>query len=235
MEKPKIATRQEWTLARRALLEKEKAFTRARDALSAERRALPWVLIDKEYAFDGPRGPVSLADLFAGRRQLVVYHLMFDPSWAEACKSCSYVVDHFAGAIPHLAARDTALCAVSRAGVPTIEAFKRRMGWTFPWVSSASSDFNYDFHVSFHPGDAAAGRAEYNYAKTERDSESPGASAFIRDDGRIFHTYSTYGRGLDLLIGTYNYLDLTPLGRDEGKLEWPMQWVRHHDKYPATV
>lgn len=225
---PKIVTRSEWLLARKELLAREKEFTRQRDLLSAERRKLPMVKIEKEYVFEGPVGRTSLRDLFEGRRQLIIYHFMFDPDWDEGCKSCSYVADNFQGAIVHLPARDTSFAVISRAPLSKIEPFKRRMGWTFPWFSSFSTDFNYDFHVSL---DEAAGSVEYNYEKVSEKGELPGASIFLKDGESIFHTYSTYRRGLDLLINTYNYLDLTPLGRQEEK-KTIMSWLRHHDKYP---
>jgi len=231
MDRPRIVSRAEWLVARKELLAKEKQATRQRDALSAERRQLPMVRIEKEYFFDGPEGRRTLRDLFEGRRQLVVYHFMFDASWDEGCKSCSYFADTFNGAIVHLRARDTAFAAISRAPLAKLEAFKRRMGWTFPWFSSANTDFNYDFHVSFRP-DEDLSRAEYNYGKRGfPSSEAPGASVFLHGGSDVFHTYSTYARGLDHMIGTYNFLDLTPLGRNEEGLPYGMDWVRHHDKY----
>jgi predicted dithiol-disulfide oxidoreductase (DUF899 family) len=239
MDQPTVVSRAEWLTARKELLTKEKAFTRARDALSAERRRLPMVKIDKPYVFEGPDRPVTLLDLFDGRRQLIIYHFMFEPGWDEGCPSCSYLADNFTGAVIHLAARDTAFAAVSRAPTTAIEPFKQRMGWTFPWFSSFGSDFNYDFHVTL---DASMGSVEYNYqdATALREAgqlwmdELPGLSVFLRDGDTAYHTYSTYQRGLDLLINTYNYLDLTPLGRHEDQEEWSMAWVRHHDRYPAT-
>jgi predicted dithiol-disulfide oxidoreductase (DUF899 family) len=190
------------------------------------------VRIDKAYIFDGPRGRRSLGDLFEGRRQLIVYHFMFDPGWSEGCKSCSFFADTFNGAVVHLRARDTAFAAISRAPLAKLESFQRRMSWTFPWYSSADSDFNYDFHVSFPAEDAAAGTVEYNYeVQGFPSAEAPGASVFLRDGAEILHTYSTYARGLDHMIGTYNFLDLTPLGRNEGGLPYGMDWVRHHDRY----
>ena len=221
-----------WWRARR-ILAKEKELTRLRDQLAAERRELPWVRVEKAYVFDGPDGKETLAELFAGRSQLIVYHFMFGPDWEEGCKSCSFVADHFDGAIPHLNARDVAMVAVSRAPLARIEAFQRRMGWRFRWVSSYGSDFNYDFHVSFTPEEMAGGEVYYNYRTGEFPSEeAPGVSAFYKDaDGSVFHTYSTYARGLDILIGAYNLLDLAPKGRDEAALPWTMAWVRHHDRY----
>jgi predicted dithiol-disulfide oxidoreductase (DUF899 family) len=231
----KVVSRDEWLAARKALLAKEKAFNRERDALARERRALPWVKVEKDYVFDAPGGKLSLAGLFGAKSQLIVYHFMLGPGWAAGCKSCSYVADHFDGALPHLAARDVAFAAVSRAPIGEIEAFRKRMGWRFPWVSSSACDFNFDFHVSFRKEDMGR-QVEYNYALGEaRMDELPGASAFFRDaQGAIFHTYSTYARGLDLMIGAYNWLDIAPRGRDEDGLEFTMAWVRHHDKYESN-
>ena len=232
MERPRVVSQAEWLIARKALLAKEKEATRQRDALAAERRRLPMVRIEKDYVFEGPQGRRSLGDLFAGQRQLVVYHFMFDPSWSEGCKICSCFADTFNGAVQHLGARDTAFAAISRAPFAKLDAFQRRMGWSFPWYSSAATDFNYDFHVTFTPAEAAAGTGEYNYVRQRfPEPEAPGASVFLRDGDEIFHTYSTYARGLDHLIGTYNLLDLTPLGRHEEGLPHPMAWIRHHDKY----
>ena len=240
MDQPTIVTRGEWLNARKTLLAKEKELTRARDALSVARRSLPMVRVDKPYTFDGPGGPATLLDLFDGQRQLIVYHFMFQPDWDEGCVSCSYFADNFTGAVIHLPARDTSFAAISRAPIAKIQAFKQRMGWTFPWLSSFNSDFNYDFHVTL---DDARGSVEYNYqdaaalkqaGKVWMD-ELPGLSVFLRDDDDVFHTYSTYQRGLDDLINTYNYLDLTPLGRHEEQLEWGMAWVRHHDRYGEAV
>ncbi len=233
MDRPGIVSRAEWLVARKELLTQEKEFTRQRDALSAERRKLPMVKIEKEYVFEGPNGRTNLLALFEGRRQLIVYHFMFDPSWDEGCKSCSYLADNVEGGVVHLAARDTSFAAISRAPLAQIESFKRRMGWTFRWLSSYGSDFNYDFHVTL---DEAAGSVEYNYqhaaALAQATRELPGLSVFLHDGDSIFHTYSTYQRGLDLLLNTYNYLDLTPLGRQEAA-GGGMAWLRHHDRYPA--
>ncbi len=234
MDKPAIVSREKWVVARKELLIKEKQATQQRDALSAERRELPMVKVDKDYVFEGQGGPVRLIDLFERQRQLIIYHFMFDPNWDEGCPSCSYFADNFAGALVHLGARDTAFAVVSRAPLAKIESFKKRMGWNFPWYSSYGNDFNYDFHVTL---DEEAGSIEYNYqngatlkqaGKIWMD-ELPGLSVFLRDGDAIFHTYSTYQRGLDALIGTYNYLDLTPLGRHED--DGPMSWVRYHDRY----
>src|SRR5688572_22832491 len=231
----KIVSREQWVEARRALLDKEKALTRQREQLAAERRQLPWVRVEKQYAFDAPGGGRrTLADLFDGRSQLIVYHFMFGPKWAEGCPSCSFVSDHFDGTLAHLAARDVTLVAVSRAPLEKIEAFKRRMGWRFNWVSSHGSDFNFDFHVSFRPEERATGKVYYNYATEPFPSEEgPGTSVFYKDPktGEIFHTYSAYARGLEQLVGTYTLLDLVPKGRDEDELGFSMEWVRYHDKY----
>jgi len=247
-EYPQIVSRADWLSARKELLAKEKELTRHRDAVNAERRRLPMVRIEKDYVFDGPAGKVRLLDLFGGRCQLVVYHFMFDPSWDEGCPSCSFLVDNI-GHLSHLYARKTSLALVSRAPLAKIEPFKRRMGWTFPWYSSFGSDFNYDFHVTM---DEAVAPVEYNYTdKAElvrkgepyfTQGESHGLSVFLRDGDRVFHTYSTYARGADLLAGTYNYLDLTPMGRQEdweeppGRSDGPfMHWVRHHDRYEDSL
>jgi predicted dithiol-disulfide oxidoreductase (DUF899 family) len=234
-EPRRIVNREEWTLARKELLARERAFTRERDALAAARRELPMVKVEPRYVFAEEGGERSLAELFDGRRQLIVYHFMFHPDWDEGCKSCSYVADNFAGSVVHLAARDTSLVAVSRAPLAKIERFKRRMGWTFRWLSSYESPFNFDFHVSFRDDELAAQSVDYNYRQQRFGSpEAPGVSVFLREGDEVFHTYSTYGRGLDLLINTYNYLDLTPLGRQEDGLPYPMAWVRHHDRYAPT-
>jgi predicted dithiol-disulfide oxidoreductase (DUF899 family) len=234
-----VVSRDEWLAARTEHLRREKEFSRLRDQLSAERRALPWVRVDKTYRFDTPDGPRTLADLFDGRSQLIVYHFMFGPSWEEGCRSCSLLSDHIDGATVHLAQRDVTLVAVSRAPLDRIEAFKTRMGWRFPWVSSHGGDFNQDHHVSFTEEDRAAGEVDYNFGRQKYMSdELPGVSVFHRDQsGDVFHTYSAYARGLDLLVGADNYLDLVPKGRDEDALEFTMAWVRHHDRYataPAT-
>jgi predicted dithiol-disulfide oxidoreductase (DUF899 family) len=228
-----VVSHKEWLAARSAFLSKEKEFTRLRDELSRQRRALPWEKIETRYEFDAVSGKVTLADLFGGRSQLLIYHFMFGPGWKEGCKSCSFVSDHFDGATVHLAHRDTTLAVVSRAPIAEIEVFKKRMGWKFPWVSSFGSDFNFDYHVSFTPEEKASGKVAYNYSVGEFPSdEAPGASVFAKNAaGEVFHTYSTYGRGLDILMGTYNLLDLVPKGRDEDELDFSMSWVRHHDRY----
>jgi len=228
----KVVSQAEWLAARKDLLKKEKEFTRLRDELSQERRRMPWERVEKKYAFEGPNGVETLSDLFDGRNQLVIYHFMFGPGWKEGCPSCSYLADGFDSAALHMAQRDTMLAVVSRATLPEIEGFKKRMGWRFKWVSSFGTDFNYDYHVSFSKEELATGKPYYNYANAEFPSEeAPGASVFFRKGGEIFHTYSAYARGLDILLPTYNFLDLTPKGRDEDALPHPMAWVRHHDRY----
>jgi predicted dithiol-disulfide oxidoreductase (DUF899 family) len=229
----KVVSQKQWIAARKELLKKEKESTRLLDQLSAERRELPWVKIEKDYLFDAPGGKVTLADLFAGRSQLVIQHFMFSPEWQEGCPSCSFMADHTDGSLPHLAARDVTMVAVSRAPVAKIEAFQKRMGWKFKWVSSFGSDFNPDFHVSFSKEEMAQGKVNYNFTMQEFPSaEAPGISVFYKDAaGDVFHTYSTYGRGVDVLMGTYRILDLVPKGRDEDHLGFSMEWVRHHDKY----
>ncbi len=232
-----VVSQEEWLAARKDLLVKEKEFTRQRDALSAERRKLPWVKVEKEYVFDAPEGRRTLAELFGGRSQLIVYHFMLGPGWAEGCPSCSLLGDHFDGSLVHFAHRDVTLLAVSRAPLPQIEAFKRRMGWRFRWVSSYGNDFNRDYHVSFTKEELATGKVYYNYEMTTFPSEeAPGVSVFYKDgNGVVFHTYSSYARGLDVLIGVYNFLDLAPKGRNEEALKGTMAWVRHHDKYIDAV
>lgn len=228
-----IVSQKEWIAARKELLKKEKEVTRLSDQLSAERRKLPWVKIEKNYVFDAPGGKVTLADLFAGRNQLVIQHFMFGPDWQEGCPSCSFMADHTDGMLPHLAARDVTMVAVSRAPMAKIASFKKRMGWHFQWVSSQGNDFNHDFHVSFTEEELAQGKVNYNFTMQEFPSaEAPGISVFKKDaSGDVFHTYSTYGRGVDVLMGTYRILDLVPKGRDEDHLSFSMEWVRHHDKY----
>lgn len=225
-----VVTQEDWLAARKALLVKEKKFTRLRDQLSQERRELPWVKVEKDYVFDGADGKKNLSELFNGQSQLMVYHFMLGPDWEEGCKSCSFWADNFEGIDIHLQHRDISFLAISRAEIEKIEAFKKRMGWTFNWVSSFNNDFNYDFQVSFTTDQKRNNEVLYNY--TEQPyfvDEMPGVSVFIKDEeNNIFHTYSTYARGLDILNGAYNYIDLAPLGRNE---EEGMSWLRLHDQY----
>jgi predicted dithiol-disulfide oxidoreductase (DUF899 family) len=232
-----IVSPSEWLATRKELLAEEKRLTRQMDALSAKRRLLPWVRIEKDYRFDTRKGRVSLADLFAGRSQLVIQHFMLGPGWEEGCPSCSYMADHTDGMLPHLGARDVTMIAVSRAPLAEIEAFKKRMGWKFEWVSSNGSEFNQDFHVSFTEAEVASGKVDYNYTTQPFGStEAPGISVFHKGaDGAVFCTYSVYGRGVELMMGTYRILDLTPKGRDEEQLEHTMEWVRHHDRYESNA
>jgi predicted dithiol-disulfide oxidoreductase (DUF899 family) len=237
MQPHTIVSREEWIAARKAHLTHEKEYTKVRERLAEARRALPWVKVEKDYLFDGPDGKVSLADLFKGRSQLVVQHIMFAPDWNEACKSCSFWADGFEGMLPHLAARDTTMVAISRAPLPKLAAFKQRMGWTFDWLSSGGNAFNYDYGVSFTPEQIERG-GNYNFGTSPFGSEeAPGISVFYRDEaGNIFHTYSCYARGLDMMNAAYHYLDLTPRGRHEEGLPYPMDWVRLRDQYqPAPI
>jgi predicted dithiol-disulfide oxidoreductase (DUF899 family) len=235
----KVVKHDEWLAARKKHLAKEKEFTRLRDQLSRERRELPWEAVEKDYAFEGERGKQSLSDLFQGRGQLVIYHAMFNPetagpstSWTTdaACFACSFWMDNFNGITVHLNHRDITMGAVSRAPFAAIAAYKQRMGWSFPWYSSAGSDFNFDYRVSFTEDELKAGKVDYNYHMEESGSEAPGISVFLKaEDGRIFHTYSTYARGLDMLNVAYHYMDLVPKGRDEG--DGNMAWLRRRDEY----
>jgi predicted dithiol-disulfide oxidoreductase (DUF899 family) len=236
MQPHRIVSREEWIKARKAHLAHEKELTRARERLGEERRALPWVKVDKAYGFDGPNGQATLGDLFAGRSQLVVQHFMFAPDWNEGCKSCSFWADGFERMIPHLAARDTTLVAISRAPLEKLAAFKARMGWTFDWLSSGSGDFNFDYAVSFTPEQLASGAKVYNFETSGFGvEEAPGISVFFRDEaGNIFHTYSCFARGLDMMNAAYHYLDLTPLGRHEEGLPYPMDWLRLRDAYKSA-
>jgi predicted dithiol-disulfide oxidoreductase (DUF899 family) len=226
----RIVSHEEWLKARTAHLAKEKEFTRLRDELARERRELPWERVEKTYVFDAPEGRVGLADLFGKHGQLIVQHFMFGPDWNEGCPSCSFWSDNFNGIDSHLAARDTAFVVISRGTLAKLEAYKKRMAWTFRWVSSAGNDFNFDYAVSFKPDET---EAKYNYGTIKPyGEETPGVSAFCRDDdGVIYHTYSTYARGLDMLNGAYHLLDLTSKGRDEAGLPFAMNWVRRHDRY----
>jgi predicted dithiol-disulfide oxidoreductase (DUF899 family) len=228
-----VVSHEDWLLQRRGLLEREKALTRQRDQIARDRRALPWVRMDKAYAFDTLAGRRTLAELFDGRRQLMVQHFMLAPGWEQGCKSCSFMADHLAGALVHLEHRDLAVTLVSRAPLAEIERFRRRMGWNFKWASAHGSDFNLDFHVSFPPETRVDGEVDYNYHRTAfPQEEAPGISFFCKDDaGDVFHTYSTFGRGVEAMMMTYDLLDMAPLGRGEEHDAYGMQWVRHHDRY----
>ena len=233
-----VVSSDRWLTQRRKLLAREKELTQLRDQVARERRALPWERIDKRYAFDTLDGRRTLADLFAGRRQLLVQHFMFGPGWEQGCPSCSFMADHTHGMNVHLAHRDVTFVAISRAPLAEIERFRQRMGWQFTWVSSHDSEFNHDLGVSFTPEETANGEVYYNYGMTPfRSSEAPGISVFYKDDaGEIFHTYSTFGRGVEVMMGTYHMLDLVPKGRDEEDVPYKMNWVRHHDRYePAPA
>jgi predicted dithiol-disulfide oxidoreductase (DUF899 family) len=228
---PKIVSHDEWLAARKALLAREKQLTHERDAVAAARRTLPWVKVGKDYVFDTPVGRKTLAELFGGKSQLLVYHFMFGPDWEEGCPSCSFEMDHTDGTLVHLAQRDVAFVAISRAPLAKIEAFKKRMGWRFNWVSSNDTDFNFDYGVSFTK-DQLARKDIYNFGTAGHPSEeAPGFSVFVRQGNDVFHTYSTYGRGVEVGIHTYDFLDLVPKGRDEDGLSFSMAWVRHHDRY----
>ena len=231
----RIVDRREWTHARTTLLAREKEFTRLRDELAQARRELPWERVDKSYEFEGARGRLSLGDLFGARRQLVVYHFMFAPEWETGCKSCSFWADNFNGIVPHLQQRDVSFAAISRAPYAKLQAFAQRLGWTFEWVSCAGNSFNHDYQVSFVPEELAGGKPLYNYGSFKpKSSDMPGISVFYREtDGGIFHTYSTFGRGIDMMNTAYQYLDLVPKGRDESSGQHPMSWVRLHDSYAA--
>ena len=228
-----VVSKARWLEARRALLEREKELTRQRDALGAARRALPWVRVEEPYTFDTVDGRRTLAQLFAGKSQLAVYHFMFAPEWEAGCKSCSFWADTFNGITTHLAARDVTFTAISRAPLEKLQTFARRMGWTFPWASSFESGFNYDFGVSFTPDELASGEPAYNFGREPPDAtDMPGISVFVKDaNERVYHTYSCYARGIDAMNAAYQYLDLVPKGRDEDTLDFSMAWVRHHDRY----
>lgn len=227
------SSRAQWLNERKILLAREKEFNQARDALSAARRELPWVPVEKDYLFDAKDGQLSLADLFQGKTQLVIYHFMFGSDWEEGCTSCSFWIDNLNGISPHLNARDTALAMVSKGPLAKLLKFKSRMGWSLPWYSSANTDFNEDYHVTFPQEDRDAGDVTYNYRKTQMGiSDMTGISVFAKDEkGRVYHTYSTYSRGVDMLNGAYHILDLTPKGRDEDDLPFSMSWLKHHDEY----
>jgi predicted dithiol-disulfide oxidoreductase (DUF899 family) len=229
----RIVSSAEWIEARKQLLAEEKEFNRLRDRLSQRRRDLPWEAVTKEYSFDGPNGKRTLAELFDGRSQLIVYHFMFAPEWDEGCQSCSFWADNFNGIGSHLNHRDVTFLAISRAPLQKLQGYAKRLGWNFPWYSSAGSDFNFDYQVSFTPQQLAAGDAIYNYATLpHKMSDLVGISVFAKNEaGEVFHTYSTYSRGVDMLNGAYHYLDLVPKGRDEGGLKYTMEWLRRHDQY----
>ncbi len=233
MEKHKVVSRDDWISERKKHLKKEKEFTRLRDLLSKERRELPWVKVEKEYFFDGPNGKESLADLFEGKSQLIIYHFMYGPDWDEGCPSCSFWADNFNGIVVHLNHRDINLIAVSRAPLDKLDAYKKRMGWSFNWVSSYGNDFNWDYHVSFTPEEMEKEQMYYNYKTMSFPSdEGPGISVFYKNQkGEIFHTYSCYQRGLDMLNGAYHLMDLAPKGRDEDDLPYTMAWLERHDQY----
>ena len=233
MQNQNIVSHDEWLAARKAHLAKEKEFTKLRDELSRERRELPWEKVDKHYVFDAPKGKESLADLFDGKSQLIVYHFMYGPEWKEGCPSCSFWADNFNGIGIHLKHRDISLVAISRARLSTLDAYKKRMGWNFKWVSSFDNDFNRDYHVSFTPDEMQKGEMFYNFRINKFPSEEgPGISVFHKDtQGEIFHTYSTYGRGLDMLNGAYHFMDIAPKGRDEDALPHSMAWLKRHDAY----
>ena len=231
-----IVSNDQWIAARKELLAKEKEFTRLRDELTRTRQELPWEKVEKDYTFETPSGSASLADLFDGRSQLIVYHFMFGPDWTEGCKSCSLIADHYNPAIVHLNQRDVSMVTCSRAPLAQLEAFKKRMGWNFKWVSSLDNDFNWDYKVSFTPEAMEKKELDYNYQLGFFPStEGPGISVFAKNEaGEIFHTYSSFARGLDIFLGVYNLLDIVPKGRDEAGLTYGMEWVRHHDKYDAV-
>ena len=236
-ENPTIVSPEKWLAARRELLHEEKEFTKLRDRIAQRRRELPWVKLAKAYTFASPKGRVTLADLFVGRHQLIVQHFMFGPGWEEGCKSCSFMLDHFNPTVPHLQARDVAFAAISHAPLAEILPFKQRMGWAVNWVSSHGTDFNFDFHVSFTEKEMARGMVDYNYTKMDfPQEEAPGISVFARDAAsNVYHTYSTYGRGVETIMATYNLLDLVPKGRDEDNDEYGMEWLRHHDRYDHAL
>lgn len=236
-ENPTVVSPEKWLAARKELLREEKELTRLQDKINAQRRALPWVKVDADYIFQSTHGCVSLADLFEGRSQLIVQHFMLGTGWDEGCKACSFMMDHFNSTVVHLAARDVSFAAISHAPLAEILPFKQRMGWEVNWVSSDGTSFNRDFHVSYTPEELAAGKVYYNYGMREFPcEEAPGISVFARDAaGAVYHTYSTYGRGVEVVMATYRLLDLVPKGRDEESLENGMSWLRHHDRYEASA
>jgi predicted dithiol-disulfide oxidoreductase (DUF899 family) len=228
-----VVSSDQWLAERKALLAREKELMHLHDQIARERRALPWERVEKNYVFDTPEGKRTLAELFEGRRQLMVQHFMLGPGWEQGCQSCSFMADHTDGMNVHLAHRDITMVAVSRAPLAEIARFRERMGWQFKWVSANGSDFNHDFHVSFTPEEQATGKVYYNYAvQPFPQEEAPGVSVFYKDDaGEVFHTYSTFGRGVEVMMGAYYMMDLTPKGRDEREVPYKMEWVRHHDRY----
>ncbi|MFI5304273.1 MAG: DUF899 domain-containing protein [Nitrospiria bacterium] len=230
--KHKVVSRKEWLAARKALLIKEKKFSYLREQLARQRRQLPWVTVEKEYIFEGPKVQETLLDLFNDKSQLIVYHFMFGPDWGEGCSHCSFWADHYDGMVVHLNQRDVSFVVISRAPIAELIPFKKRMGWHFKWVSSIRTDFNYDFHASFRPEEIKSGAVFYNYKKVAMDiTDREGLSVFYKDKkGKIFHTYSTFARGIDMVNTTYQFLDLVPKGRDENS-ENPQDWVRYHDRY----
>jgi predicted dithiol-disulfide oxidoreductase (DUF899 family) len=233
MGSPKIVSHDEWIEARMQHLKQEKELTRLRDQLSAQRRELPWVRVDKEYVFEGPNGKTSLGELFGEKSQLIIQHFMFGPDWDAGCKSCSFWADNFNGIVVHLRQRDIAFVAISQAPFDQIEEYRKRMSWSFDWVSSFGTDFNHDYNVSFTPEEIGAGEIFYNYTSRKTSmTELPGISVFARDaGGTVFHTYSCYERGLDMMNAAYHYIDLVPSGRNEAGLSFPQAWVRRHDEY----
>ena len=237
MQQHSVVSQDQWLAARKALLQKEKEFTYLRDKINQERLALPWMQVDKNYVFDPPKGKKSLSDLFDGRSQLIVYHFMLGPGWEAGCPGCSFLCDHLDGALPHLEHHDVMLTAVSRAPLSEIQSYKTRMGWKFPWASSFGSDFNFDYHVSFSDEQITNGNATYNFSdmpmkKESAATELPGLSSFYKDEnGQIFHTYSSFARGGEELIGTLMILDRAPKGRNE---ESTMDFVRRHDEYESS-
>ena len=233
LDNHRIVSKDEWLAARSALLKKEKEFTLLRDKLGQQQRDMPWVLVDKKYLFDGPNGKQTLSDLFDGRSQLIVYHFMYDPNWDAGCPSCSFWADNFNGIVVHLNQRDVTMIAISKAPYSKIGEYKKRMGWNFKWVSSYDNDFNFDYHVSFTPEELSEKKAFYNYSFQDTHSpEREGVSVFYKDTaGHVFHTYSAYARGIDVLNVAYHYLDLVPMGRDEDGHEFRQFWVRRHDEY----
>lgn len=234
MSRPRIVSHDDWIAARKELLAREKEFSRLRDRLSRSIRDLPWERVERDYVFDGPNGRETLAQLFDGKGQLIVYHFMFDPAWDEGCMICSFMADHFTPLVVHLRQRDVTMAAVSRAPIAKLEAFRQRMGWDFKWVSSADNDFSGDFRVSFTQEQIDNGQVEYNYRNEPGvpATELPGMSVFAKNDaGEVFHTYSTYARGLETFLGTYRFLDIVPKGRDEDDLAFTMAWIRHRDRY----